>query len=575
MPFRRGLVHSLEFWAITAITLLAAFLRFDTLGDKSLHGDEMNMVRFITGERDIRLNFGNAHFYIQILRVTHWFGDSDFVMRVPAALAGVVAVPVLYYVGKQLLDARVGLTAALFLALSPIHIDLSQMVHCYSLFFLFALLSFYYLYRAHTESSSRHWMAYALVTGLCMNTHLFTVFMIGAQVLILMILWGHGWWQRRRSDGEDGANAPSLPRPWLHVAGVTAVILLFSMQVILGTIAPMLGEVSKKVSGEGTEVNQLESGRQFVWSVATFAKIPRAMVRWESLETRSVPIAYLLFAIGTVWLLRRRWILGVMTLVWVFAPPIPIAIFTELTTIDFGARRFIFLWPVCLLAIAVGMSKVTDALLRFVPLGRQRTVDWRRPVLQSVLPLVLAGLFSMTVVKDYFLFYERPDFKFAADLIDRRANPQDFILTFKPEQLYYYLPKDRKAHTVNTMSLETIRTLFRKGQGIWYLRYNSLRHRPHYEEIEKWLTEIGATTIQVGGGMALSFHRHPAALPKAPFRAKQELYRERVEVLSAAIILKPNRWYLHHALGGVYDAWDRRASAREREYKRSRELRQR
>jgi hypothetical protein len=62
-------------------------------------------------------------------------GDSAFSARFPTAIAGALAVPVMYKIGTLLFDRSVGLLAALILALCAYHIRYAQEVRAYGLIF--------------------------------------------------------------------------------------------------------------------------------------------------------------------------------------------------------------------------------------------------------------------------------------------------------------------------------------------------------------------------------------------------------------------------------------------------------
>lgn len=78
---------------IFSITVVAAVLLLSDLGGKCLWGDEMNMVWFATGVRDLQLTSGNAIGYLPLLRLIASVAPTDFALRLPAALFGIATVP--------------------------------------------------------------------------------------------------------------------------------------------------------------------------------------------------------------------------------------------------------------------------------------------------------------------------------------------------------------------------------------------------------------------------------------------------------------------------------------------------
>ncbi len=73
---------------------------------------------------------------------THLFGYSEFVIRLPSVLLGVATIYLTYSIGKKLFNEKIGILAALFLAISPLHLYYSQEARMYSLAAFSVALSF-------------------------------------------------------------------------------------------------------------------------------------------------------------------------------------------------------------------------------------------------------------------------------------------------------------------------------------------------------------------------------------------------------------------------------------------------
>lgn len=87
-----------------------------------------------------------VHIYFTALSVG-LLGLSEFSIRLPPALFGVINVVTIFYLGKLMFGSRViGLIAALFLAISPFNIQFSRFNHeaNFSLFFFMSGLVFFY-----------------------------------------------------------------------------------------------------------------------------------------------------------------------------------------------------------------------------------------------------------------------------------------------------------------------------------------------------------------------------------------------------------------------------------------------
>lgn len=73
------------------------------------------------------------------------FGFSEVAVRMPSVILGVLTVGLTYLLGKDLFSKKMGLLAALLLALGPLHIYYSQEARMYSLAVFAVTLSFYFL----------------------------------------------------------------------------------------------------------------------------------------------------------------------------------------------------------------------------------------------------------------------------------------------------------------------------------------------------------------------------------------------------------------------------------------------
>ena len=99
----------------------------------------------------------NMGLYYCLLRLWVNLGESEFVLRSLSALAGVLAVGLVYVLGKRLFDTKVGLIGAALLATNSFHIQYSQEARAYSLMVLLTALSSLFFLRAIGHSSRNEW----------------------------------------------------------------------------------------------------------------------------------------------------------------------------------------------------------------------------------------------------------------------------------------------------------------------------------------------------------------------------------------------------------------------------------
>jgi mannosyltransferase len=135
-----------QYIILAGMTFLTAGLRFFRLGEWSFWGDEVAW-----------MNFSQIIFDYPVLRwpvspllihqALKFLGTSEFSARVVPALLGVITVPVLYFLVKNIFGSLAALISALLLAISPWHLYWSQNARFYTsllFFFTLALFVFYF-----------------------------------------------------------------------------------------------------------------------------------------------------------------------------------------------------------------------------------------------------------------------------------------------------------------------------------------------------------------------------------------------------------------------------------------------
>jgi hypothetical protein len=120
------------FWALTAVLLLAFGLRVYTLGDFNFNWDEgySHWIVSLPYQDMIRTTAADVHppLYYQLLRITQVIaGSGEFVNRYPSALLGLLSVALTFALGRTVAGWRVGLLAAVLIALSRATIDIAQL----------------------------------------------------------------------------------------------------------------------------------------------------------------------------------------------------------------------------------------------------------------------------------------------------------------------------------------------------------------------------------------------------------------------------------------------------------------
>jgi len=186
--------------SLLAIMFLGAVLRFYGLGFQSLSEGELaswdlsnrgTLPQVIEGVR------GEVHppLYFLLLRFAQWiFGDAEWALRLPSAIAGWLCIPAIYLLGRRLYSEREGLIAALFLAVLWAPVYYSQEARSYSIVILLSILTTYFWWgvmhglRYRRELPARDAVLYVICAVLCAYLHYFGLLLVVLQGATLAAL---------------------------------------------------------------------------------------------------------------------------------------------------------------------------------------------------------------------------------------------------------------------------------------------------------------------------------------------------------------------------------------------------
>ena len=126
-------------------------------------------------------------YHILLHLFTRVFGVSEFALRTPSAIYGVVSVLLLYYLAKDLFDKKVARLAALLLALCPLHIWYSQESRMYSLWVMLILACLIVFSKILKEANWRLWFALIVLASLSVWTFINSVFVFAAMGFYLLV----------------------------------------------------------------------------------------------------------------------------------------------------------------------------------------------------------------------------------------------------------------------------------------------------------------------------------------------------------------------------------------------------
>jgi len=370
---------------LALLTIAGAWLRLWHLGAKSLWLDEGATAALARaswqhfawvwwhGEANLQT------IYFLFMRGWIHLGDSEVWLRLPSALFGIAAIPLLYLVARKFMDSGPALAAAALLAFSPTHVDYSQEARSYTLAIVMVLLSTYFFVRAVEQCQHKDWTRWMIFSTLAFYCHDFTALVLVAQACSLFF--------------------KPEPRRWRPLLIRGSVIFLLAL--------PGLTYVFR-ASPENLH---------FVWMPRPSPREFWRLAGFFGGNGVKVVVAGILWVAGLAAIWRRRhshtdseafW-RGALVLMWAILPAMILAIISLWQPL-FLQRYVIFSLPAAVLLAALGM----DALRR-----------WKLGVLLVVL---LCGMSIPSIMGDY--QKPREDWRGATNAILTAAEPGDAVAFF-------------------------------------------------------------------------------------------------------------------------------------------------
>ncbi len=236
MSKARHLLPDSYLWLIL-ILLLGFALRIYGLGDIAVNSDESidyrryigNSFQAIVVDELVLNNQSFAHILSRTALLT--LGDKLFSLRWPALIISMLGVAAIYRLGQGLFGRRVGLIAALLLALSPYAIFFAHSFRGYSGVINLPILVYLLGFLALKTERWRYWLGLGLLAAAMLYTHLFTTLAYLNLLLLLGLLWlaGQRW---------PGLIRPALPKLAASLAITAAMLLALYAPIWLKLLNP-------------------------------------------------------------------------------------------------------------------------------------------------------------------------------------------------------------------------------------------------------------------------------------------------------------------------------------------------
>ena len=224
---------------LAGLTALAVALRLIGIND-GMWWDEIRTLvdsaRFPVSQIVTVFPGDNQHTFFSLLAHLSIaaFGDHVWSLRLPAVIAGVATVPLLYVFAREFVGRSEALLAAALLSVAYHHVWYSQSARGYSTLAFLAVLGSWLIVRGLRTQRLQYFLAYAVVAALGAYTHLSMIMLVASHALLCILPLGWPGIERER-----------LLRWRWPVLGFT---LAAALTLVL--YAPMLRVVREVVSAE-------------------------------------------------------------------------------------------------------------------------------------------------------------------------------------------------------------------------------------------------------------------------------------------------------------------------------------
>lgn len=435
-------------WLLLLLSGVGAALRIFHLGAHELRGDESFGLLFSAQPlADIitqTLQFLEPHPPLDYVLLHFWTqaaGDAEWALRFTSAAFSILAIPLIYQLGKQLDGPQTGLWAALLFAASPFQVWHAQEARMYAISTTLGLAASIALLRAERHGKAWLWIAFVLLSVANAYTHYYALFILVAQGLYWLVCW-----RRHREQWKR----------W--VASQVAIVLLYLPWLIVGW------RVLTAYHGNGDS----PAFFAMLWRVLTAFSIGQTFT--PGLVPFVLPLIGLVFILGWVALLRQRTPSAVYLALYLCVPVLAVYI-SSLSRPVFNERYLTAVTPPFFVVMAAGLA------------GLPRLCGRRMRIASYILGTVIlcASLWSL------YGYFCNPEYtrsrgwRELAGLLDSAAAADDVIVQNYPDPTMWYYYRGATPHTVIPAArpldaAQTIADLEEIGMGherVWFVPYKS------------------------------------------------------------------------------------------------------
>lgn len=399
------------------LIVIGIFLRFYQIALNSLWLDEVatlmiSKTSFLT-IWNFMLNgeFNPPLFYWIEHVVITFFGTSEMALRFIPAVAGVCTIPIIYYLGKEVMDEKVGLISAFLIVISPWHIVYSQEARAYTLALLFfSLALLYFIKLLKNRSAPRADMIlFAILASVAVWCHFYVLVFIAVLFCILLIHY----------------------RSVIFLSIFTFVIISFPLLIPIFSLTRMRA---------GLYSSQ--------WGTAGIGLLTNTINQLFGFNTIIVIIMICMVILGVIVLYKDKIIL--ISLLCIILIPLTLSVIIS-PYINLVPRYLCYLLP-ALWVVCAAFYKIFNKVKNRINFN-----------IFTIFLLVCCILFSALTYHDIYTIYRNPDWRGASDYLKNTAQNGDYIIlipsatTYGSTPLdYYYNNESQGTILLNLMSVDEL-----------------------------------------------------------------------------------------------------------------------
>lgn len=417
------------------IVSLGAFSRFYKLGADSLWIDEIftatraksSLVSLFIKTSE-EASFGYAPIDRLFVHFAFYFGKSEFIVRFPSVIFGLLTILLIYKLGMVLFNERVGLIAAFLLSVSTLHIEYSQQARYYVYVVFFSLLSLFFLYKALRENNKKFWLLFIASIFVNVLSHLTTLIFLGIQILFTLF-----WLMQKKGKEIEKLIKNQIKQKKFKAGLIGGFVFLFIILFYLKSYFSLFQTIKLNCS-------------------TPFSTLVNYTLTKLSGGSGLILILYVVFFILGILLAfkRHRQEIGLLIMLF-FIPPLTL-FFVRPAGYDFHIRYVIFILPIYLLVIALGIDSVANYLGQMI---RGRFKKGLLILRQALIYLPILVAFSVGGANSIRNYYERPkeDWRGLGRYLEKNLQFDDIVVTesvYRKMTVEYYYERGRENSLVKT-----------------------------------------------------------------------------------------------------------------------------